>query len=497
MPNLNSARPNIVLILSDDQGAWAMGCAGNEEIRTPTLDRLAQEGTRFTNFFCASPVCSPARASLLTGRIPSQHGVHDWLRPSNLPAVPGESGVPIEYLERQKGYTDFLAANGYVCGISGKWHLGNELNPQKGFTYWRVHLRGGGPYYNAPIVSESQVHNDPRYVTDVITGYALDFLEQRIQDPTPFYLSVCYTAPHAPWSREHHPVDIYDEYYQHCSFDSVPRTPMHPWQIVHPLQGNKLPQNDPEQRRRDLSGYFTAVTAMDAGISQIVNKLDQMDIRENTLLMFSSDNGMNMGHHGIYGKGNGTFPQNMFDTAVQVPAIFSFPGHIAPGAICDELLSHYDVMPTLLDYLGIENPEANSLPGRSFAPLLRGEKLEGREHVVVCDEYGPVRMIRSREWKYVHRYPYGPHEFYDLVKDPDEDHNLIDDQGYQSHIREMKAELDQWFIHYADPRLDGTREPVTGRGQLGLAGVLGNGENHFAQDWQYASHLSPSDQRSA
>jgi arylsulfatase A-like enzyme len=272
---------------------------------------------------------------------------------------------------------------------------------------------------------------------------------------------------------------------------------MHPWQIVHPLQGNKLPQNDPEQRRRDLSGYFTAVTAMDAGISQIVNKLDQMDIRENTLLMFSSDNGMNMGHHGIYGKGNGTFPQNMFDTAVQVPAIFSFPGHIAPGAICDELLSHYDVMPTLLDYLGIENPEANSLPGRSFAPLLRGEKLEGREHVVVCDEYGPVRMIRSREWKYVHRYPYGPHEFYDLVKDPDEDHNLIDDQGYQSHIREMKAELDQWFIHYADPRLDGTREPVTGRGQLGLAGVLGNGENHFAQDWQYASHLSPSDQRSA
>ena len=131
--NYNS-RPNIIFILSDDQGAWAMGCAGNDEIRTPNLDRLAKEGMRFENFFCASPVCSPARASILTGRIPSAHGVHDWIRSGNvdvdnLRKEVLESGLfkderkPIEYLKGQTTYTEVLAQNGYTCGLSGKWHL--------------------------------------------------------------------------------------------------------------------------------------------------------------------------------------------------------------------------------------------------------------------------------------------------------------------------------------------------------------------------------------
>ena len=138
---------------------------------------------------------------------------------------------------------------------------------------------------------------------------------------------------------------------------------------------------------------------------------------------------MNMGHHGIYGKGNGTFPMNMFDTSVKVPVLISRPGAVPQGIVNDDLLSHYDVLPTLLEYLGLPNPQAQTLPGRSFAPLLRGESLLEREHVIVFDEYGPVRMIRSRDWKYIHRYPYGPHEFYDLANDPDEAHNLIDTAG--------------------------------------------------------------------
>ena len=131
--------PNILFILSDDQGAWALGCAGNDEIRTPNLDRLARTGMRFSNFFCASPVCSPARASILTGRIPSQHGVHDWLRGGNA-LTAGEleaGGGLIEYLKDQPGYTDVLAQAGWICGLSGKWHLGDSHHPQKGFTYWR------------------------------------------------------------------------------------------------------------------------------------------------------------------------------------------------------------------------------------------------------------------------------------------------------------------------------------------------------------------------
>ena len=118
---MSTKKPNIVFILSDDQGAWAMGCSGNEEIITPNLDRLAAEGMRFENFFCESPVCSPARASLLTGRIPSQHGVHDWIRDDN------KKQEDIEYLAGQTAYTDILAQEGYVCGLSGKWHLGRVL----------------------------------------------------------------------------------------------------------------------------------------------------------------------------------------------------------------------------------------------------------------------------------------------------------------------------------------------------------------------------------
>src|SRR5699024_3576693 len=113
-------KPNIVFILSDDQGAWAMGCAGNDEMRTPNLDRLAASGIRFENFFCNSPVCSPSRASLFTGKMPSQHGVHDWIRDGNT----GEGAI--EYLRGQTAFTDVLAAHDYQCGISGKRHLGDS-----------------------------------------------------------------------------------------------------------------------------------------------------------------------------------------------------------------------------------------------------------------------------------------------------------------------------------------------------------------------------------
>ena len=127
MASTDPQTPNLLFILSDDQGAWAMGCAGNEEVRTPHLDRLAATGIRFTNFFCASPVCSPARASILTGQIPSQHGVQDFLRAGNSVELE-QDGLEIEYLAGRRSYVEALAAAGYDCGLSGKWHLG--VSPQ-------------------------------------------------------------------------------------------------------------------------------------------------------------------------------------------------------------------------------------------------------------------------------------------------------------------------------------------------------------------------------
>ena len=129
-------RPNILFILTDDQGPWAAGCYGNEEIRTPAIDRIAAAGTRFEHFFVASPVCSPSRANFLSGRISSQHGVHDWIRGGNIGADADT------YLQGEVAYTDILAEHGWTCGLSGKWHLGNSQLVQHGFDHWYVHQRG-------------------------------------------------------------------------------------------------------------------------------------------------------------------------------------------------------------------------------------------------------------------------------------------------------------------------------------------------------------------
>jgi choline-sulfatase len=462
-------RPNVIVFVTDDQGIWAMGCAGNSEIRTPNLDRIARQGMRFENFFCVSPVCSPARASLLTGSIPSQHGVHDWIRGGN------EIENAIDYLEGQVAYTDLLAAHGYVCGFSGKWHLGNSAKPRTGFQHWYTHQCGGGPYYNAPMYRDGKPINEPDYITDVITDDALDFITQNARGRKPFYASIHYTAPHSPWI-DNHPKAIVDSY-DDCPFESCPVEKEHPWALY-----NTVPVGVYKEPKEHLKGYFAAVTAMDANVGRVLDKLDELRITKNTLIFFTGDNGYNCGHHGIWGKGNGTFPLNMYDNSVKVPALISQPGAIPEGKVSSALLSHYDFMPTLMDYLGIEYHPGQSLPGKSFAPLLHGEELGDRQSIVVFDEYGPVRMIRTYEWKYVHRYPYGPNELYDLKNDPGERINLVEDKARQSIVNTMKEQLDAWFNRYVVPEVDGAREAVYGKGQLELAGLFAKGKKAFADD---------------
>ena len=453
---------NVIFILTDDQGFWAAGCYGNHEIRTPNIDRLAATGVRFENFFCTSPVCSPSRATLLTGRIPSRHGVHDWIRGGNVPP----DAVP--YLEGQTTYTDVMAQRGYVCGISGKWHLGASQLAQHHFGHWFVHQRGGGPYNNAPMVRDGELVNEPGYVTDVITGDALEFIDAQAGTGTPFYLSVHYTAPHSPWTG--HPQDIVDSY-DDCPFETCPQEPRHPWA--------KAFSDEHLGNRESLKGYFAAVTAMDADVGRIIDRVEELGLRENTLIIFNSDNGYSCGHHGFWGKGNGTFPLNMVENSVKVPLIFSQPGRLPEGRSTDVLVSGYDFMPTLLDCLGLPVPEGEGLPGCSFLPVLTGASDTGRDLVVVYAEYGPTRMLRTREWKYVHRYPYGPNELYDLVNDPDERQNRVDDPAHGQRIREMRQQLAEWFARYVDPAMDGASWPVTGYGQRTRVGPTSCGGDNF------------------
>lgn len=226
---------------------------------------------------------------------------------------------------------------------------------------------------------------------------------------------------------------------------------------------------------------------MDAGVGRIMDVLEELGLRQDTLVCFMSDNGYNCGHHGLWGKGSCTFPLNMYDTSVKVPAIFSHPGRVKQGVVSDALLSGYDFMPTILDYAGLENPCAAQLPGRSFVPVLEGRENAGRESVVVYDEYGPVRMVRTRDWKYIHRFPYGPHELYHLAEDPGERRNLLeegslflcDPQAAQRQLCQLKGDMDAWFARYADPARDGRVEPVCGRGQMAKAGAAAGGRPAF------------------
>ena len=469
MASKDPSRPNVLFILSDDQGPWAMRCAGNTDIVTPALDEIAAAGIRFTDFFCVSPVCSPARASLMTGDIPSRHGVHDWIRAGNV----GDQRV--DFLAGQTLLTDRVAAAGYRCGLIGKWHLGASDMPRAGYVTWFAHPSGMSPYYNVPMQDGNRTVIIERYLTDEITDRALTFVRDESRRAEPFWLSLNYTAPHYPWI-DAHPRE-YTDLYAGCAFESCPQERPHPWTAY----GNPATDEGFRRPRESLIGYFAATTAMDAGIARVLRELDKLELTQSTLVILMSDNGMNCGQHGIWGKGNGTRPQNMYDTSVKVPCLIAQPGRIAPG-VSDALLSGYDLFPTLLAYLGLADSPARPRPGRSFSALLEGRALRRDDAVVVYDEYGPVRMVRTREWKYVHRYPDGPHELYDLRNDAGERRNVVDDATYRATVAMLRARLAEWFACYVDPALDGADKRVTGCGQLGLTPAEGDGSDVFPAD---------------
>ncbi|MBM4086964.1 MAG: hypothetical protein FJ272_19415, partial [Planctomycetes bacterium] len=172
---LRTDMPNLIFILTDNFGAWGIGCYGNREIRTPNLDRLAAEGARFSRAYCVNSVCSPSRATFLTGLIPSQHGIHSFLTAGEPQIGPKAYCTIAEF----RSLSDILAAEGYVCGLVGKWHLGDNLRPQKGFTHWLTTPHGHTTtFYDADVIENGQIRKEPQYLTDFWTDHAVRFIEQ-------------------------------------------------------------------------------------------------------------------------------------------------------------------------------------------------------------------------------------------------------------------------------------------------------------------------------
>jgi arylsulfatase A-like enzyme len=364
-------------------------------------------------------------------------------------------------------------------------------------------LGGSGTYHDAEVYSGTERIRTEGYLTDVITEDALSFIDECCdrEDGKPFYLNLSYTAPHSPHVDQHK--EEYVKYYlENCTFDDVEQGPRNagsirmPHDIAYSLTFASL-DREYLTIRDLLAGYYAAVQGVDDGVGRVLEKLEERGISDNTMIVYVSDNGFSCGQHGVWGKGNATMPLNLFDTAVKVPCIFCYPGQFRSGVVCDSLLSAYDFMPTLLDAVGIENPEADSLPGRSFLPLLTEEgEMEYHESITVFDEYGPNRMIRTKEWKYIHRYPYGPDELYDLAHDPGEHFNLLNENRYfyygpkfiEEKTEELRGQMEEWFRRYVNPESDGRLEPVCGRGQLCKVGSEAGGKLTFypAVDVEYS-----------
>ncbi len=427
-------RPNVVIFLTDDHGPWATSATGCAEMVTPTVAALASRGTKFTRAFACTPVCSPSRLTMMSGLIPSQHGVQDWL-------VPADAYGPnsTRYLENRLTWSDVLAGSGYTLGMAGKWHMGHDDKAQSGFSYWATIPGGGGTYRDPVFVKNGRTIPMKGFKTDLVGDCALEFLDSQKNSRSPFALYMPFYAPHTPFDYQ---PDKYRDPYSGSPFSCYPDTPKHPWlnpttAVLHGKQQSKL-------------GYSALITAADANMRRVLDKLEQMGAAEDTLVIFTADQGYNAGHHGVWGKGNGTVPFNMYEESIGVPMIWFHPGRIAAGRVEPAMISHYDFAPSLLDYLGLPFSPKGFLAGMSYAPLLRGRSMKKRDRLYF--EYGPVRAVRTESLKLVRRAS-GEDELFDLAKDPGETSNRWSDPSYARQRAVLDASLQDFFRRAGAPAL--------------------------------------------
>lgn len=443
-PASKPRRTNLLVIMTDNQGPWSLGCYGNRDIRTPNIDRLSAQGMRFTRAFASNAVCSPTRATFLTGLIPSQHGVHCYLAAGRAQMGPGAYDTIREFPTLPK----ILAGEGYVCGLVGKWHLGDNLHPQEGFTYWITKPHGHtSTFYGAQVIEKGKVRKEPGYLTDLWTRHAVTFLERSKRGP--FFLFLAYNGPYGLGGLLDRPArNRHAAYYADRELACFPRAKsVHPWQRSHP---NRRFVNNVAAMRR----YAAEVSGVDDGVGEVLAALKRLGLEESTLVVLTADQGLGAGHNGIWGMGDHTRPLHAFDATMHVPLIFRHPGGVAPGTTCERMVANYDVLPTLLGYLGIRRkpPGKPASPGRDFSAILRGRRVAWED--VVFYEFETTRAVRTGRWKYVRRHPAGPNELYDLADDPGESRNLVGDPARAAVRQRLRKRLETFFDTYADPKYD-------------------------------------------
>lgn len=429
------SRPNIVLVLTDDLAAWMLGCYGNKEIRTPNIDALAAAGTRFVDSFVCTPICSASRATLFTGRTPNQHGIQDFLTPNPVADPPQGQKEPPETFSREVMISDLLSQGGYKCGYSGKWHMGNDTKPGHGYQYTYTFDGGSSPYQDPVMYLNGEKRQESGYLADLITQRACDFIDQQ-QKGQPFFLTVSHFNPHTPYDG--HPQKYYDMYkdsrFESFGFMQAAPNALREKNLMGDIVGN-------------LRKCAASVTALDDQIPVLRRKLLQKGFIDDTIVIFTGDNGYLLGRHGLWSKGHASNPINMYDEVVKVPMIWSWPGRIPVQSARPESVSFYDLLPTLCEAGGVSVPSGRKLCGRSYLPLVTNRPLPPKQtwDDTVFGQFRYAWMARDKRFKLVLRDDdNGPNELFDLGKDPREFRNVYDDLGYVTVKERLTARLKAW-----------------------------------------------------
>jgi N-acetylglucosamine-6-sulfatase len=434
-------RPNVIFIITDDQRADWLGAAGHPTLKTPNIDRLAIEGAIFNRFFVATPLCSPSRANFLTGQYAHTHRVTNNDRVGI--EVIGHSLMTFPRRLRESGYE-----NAYI----GKWHMGLDDSRRPGFDLW-ISFKGQGLYID-PVVNENGTRRQlDGYMTDYLNAKAVEFVRQPRSKPFLLYLS--HKAVHYPYI----PAPRHDTLYSDVVFEppvlpeedlagKPARSLNLGWKPWYELESIVPEPGQPRRGRGNDSGSIVrdqmrSLMSVDDGVGMILDALTETGQLDNTLIIFTSDNGYLLGEHGVFND-----KRLAYEESIRVPFVIRYPALIEAGSVVDALAMNVDVAPTLLEVAGVE--PVTTMHGRSLVPLLRDPATDWRTSVLteyflekVVPNARPWQSVRTDRWKYI-RYTdlEGMDELYDLQSDPDEIHNLIEDPSVGDVLHEMKAELD-------------------------------------------------------
>jgi uncharacterized sulfatase len=441
-------RVNLIAIVTDDQARWAVSAYGNKECPTPNIDRLARDGARFLNAFCPTPVCSPSRASYLTGRYGTQLGITDWINPIE---ADNGLGLPVEVTT----WPQVLQKQGYATALIGKWHLGTkpQFHPTKrGFDHFYGFLGGGNQPMNPTLEVEGKEKKLTGSLPDLLTDDALQFIEKN--SGKPFAVLLHFRAPHYPYAP-------------------VPEEDSEPFKKLDPTIPD-FPGIDKAQVKRLTLEYYASVHSVDRNLGRLFDRLDQLKLTDKTIVTFTSDHGYAIGHHALHGKGNarwiaggvsGPTRPNMFEESMRVPLLVHWPGVVKAGLEIAEPVTNIDMFASVLGMLDVPMPAAVKHEGADFSPLLRGKKVAWRDAVfgqydLHNSSLAYMRMIRTNEWKLVrYHHAMSMNELYNLKDDPGETKNRYGAAAHRAVRDQLQKRLTEWQESINDPLLKERRTP--------------------------------------